>query len=67
MEKHRENISNFGVKEIGLFGSYLGGKQRGDVDLVIKDAVKGIPGQSVPQNIDVLTTHPIKCTLNEFF
>lgn len=35
MEKHRKNISGFGVKEIGLFGSYLGGKQREDSDIDI--------------------------------
>ncbi len=37
IEKHREDIRNFGVKRIGLFGSHLKGTshKKSDVDLLV--------------------------------
>ncbi len=38
IEKHRKDISRFGVKEIGLFGSYVVGEQRqnSDIDILVE-------------------------------
>ncbi len=37
-EKNRDKIRGFGVKRIGLFGSYIRGKQneRSDIDILIE-------------------------------
>ena len=38
IEKNRDKIRGFGVKRIGLFGSYTRGKQneRSDIDILIE-------------------------------
>ncbi len=38
MEDHMEEIEKFGVKEIGLFGSYLQGEQdeKSDIDVLVE-------------------------------
>ena len=39
LEKHKEKLKEiYGVKEIGIFGSYISGKQRkqGDIDILVE-------------------------------
>jgi len=38
IENHSEKINQFGVKEIGLFGSYLEGepKEESDIDILVR-------------------------------
>ena len=44
LENKREQLKDFGVKKIGLFGSYLHGKQKrgSDIDLLVTINEKGV-------------------------